>query len=110
MRRPGQHAVFATFRPADDRTRAVLRRGKPVSSLARFTGTDTPPASLLMDACQKGEGDNLVRIELLVHAERTKQLPEGSNFELVAGGALLGYGTILPRATGRETAEVKPPR
>ena len=108
MRRPGQHAVFATFRPADDQTRAVLRRGKPVSSLARFTGTDTPPASMLMDACQKG--DNLVRIELLVHAERTKQLPEGSNFELVAGDALLGYGTILPPATGNETADVKPPR
>ena len=53
MRRPGQHAVFATFRPADDQTRAVLRRGKPVSSLARFTGTDTPPASMLMDACQR---------------------------------------------------------
>ena len=108
MRRPGQHAVFATFSPADDRIRTVLRRGKPVSSLARFTDTDTPPASLLMDACQKS--DNLVRIELLVHAERTKQLPEGSNFELVAGDALLGYGTILPRAMGKETADVKPPR
>lgn len=98
MRRPGQHAVFATFRPADDRTRAVLCRGEPVSSLARFTAT--PPASLLMDACQKN--DNLVRIELLVHAERTKQLPEGADFELVAGDALLGYGTIIPRATGNE--------
>ncbi len=100
--------MFATFRPADDRTRAVLRRGEPVSSLARFTGTDTPPASLLMDACQKG--DSIVRIELLVHAERTKQLPEGSNFELVAGDALLGNGTILPRAAGKETTDVKPPR
>lgn len=93
MRRPGQHAVFATFSPADDRTRAVLRRGKPVSSLARFTDTDTPPASLLMDACQKG--DNLVRIELLAHPEHTKQLPQGTGFELVAGNSLLGSGTIL---------------
>ena len=96
MRRPGQHAVIATFSPADDRTRAALRRGKPVSSVVRFTHTEMAPTSLLMDAYRPD--DNLVRIELLVHPEQTKQLPQGIGFELVAGNALLGSGTILSRS------------
>ena len=93
MKRPGEHAVLATFRPADDRTRKALRHGYPVSSVARFTGTDIAPASLLVDAHQ--QDNDLVRIELLVHPEQTKELPEGIGFELVAGTVLLGSGTIL---------------
>ena len=107
MRRPGQHAVIATFSPVDDRTRAVLRRGSPLSSVVRFTGTDMAPASLLMDAYR--QDDNLVRIELLAHPERTKQLPEGIGFELVAGETLLGNGRILPCAWKTEGAKAKQP-
>lgn len=94
MRRPGQHAVIATFSPADDRTRSVLRRGDPLSSVVRFTGTDMAPTSLLMEAHE--QDSNLVRIELLADPERTKQLPENIAFELIAGTALLGSGRILP--------------
>ena len=93
MRRPGEHAILATFHTADDRTRKVLRQGRPFSSVARFSGTNITPVSLTMEACK--QGDDLVRIELLVHPEQTKQLPEGIGFELVAGNVLLGGGRIL---------------
>lgn len=100
--------MLAAFSPGDDRTRAVLKQGSPLSSVARFTGTAMAPASLLMDVCQ--EDDSLVRIELLAHPERTKQLPEGARFELVAGNCLLGTGTVLPRAAKRARTKVKPTR
>ena len=106
MRRPGQHAVIATFSPADDRTQEVLRRGKPVSSVVRFTHKDMAPTSLLMDAYRPD--DNLVRIELLVHPEQTKHLPGGIDFELVAGNQLLGRGRILSGPSTTERAEMKP--
>lgn len=93
MRRPGRHAVIAAFSPANERTLAVLRRGKPLSSVARFRRTDMAPTSLLMDAYRLD--DNLVRIELLVKPEQTTQLRQGIGFDLLAGDALLGTGTIL---------------
>ena len=92
--------MLATFRPADDRTRKVLRQGRPFSSVARFSDTDITPVSLTMEAYQ--QGDDLVRIELLVHPEQTKQLPEGIGFELVAGNVLLGSGRILRPARERK--------
>lgn len=104
MRRPGKHAVMAAFRPVDDRTRAVLRQGKPASSIARFTRTDMAPTSLLMGA--HGPDDDLVRVELLTRPEQTKRLPQGAGFELVAGNELLGTGTILS-GNGQDRIERK---
>ena len=68
MRRPGRHAVKATFEPADERVRAVLMRGAPLSSAARLTGhDDLDPVSLLLEPCGSGDYDGFVRVELLVH-------------------------------------------
>lgn len=101
MRRTGRHAVTATFEPADDRVRAVLAQGAPLSSAARLVGRDDPgPVSLLLEACGSGGYDGLVRAELLVHPERTGALLAGVEFELLAGRRLLGCGKIL-RGTER---------
>ena len=96
MRRTGQHAVKATFEPADERVRAVLMRGAPLSSAARLTGCDDPdPVSLLLEPCGTGTYDGFVRVELLVHPEQTAELLEGVEFELVAGHKPLGRGKVL---------------
>ena len=96
MRRTGRHAVTATFKPADDRVRAVLAQGAPLSSAARLVGRDDPgPVSLLLEACGSSGYDGFVRAELLVHPERTGALLAGVEFELLAGRRLLGCGKIL---------------
>ena len=96
MRRPGRHAVKATFEPADERVRAVLTRGAPLSSAARLTGRDDPdPVSLLLESCRTGAYDGFVRIELLVHPEQTAELLEGVEFELLGGHKPLGRGKVL---------------
>ena len=110
MRRTGRHAVTATFEPADDRVRAVLAQGTPLSSAARLVGRDDPgPVSLLLEACGSGGYDGLVRAELLVHPERTRALLAGVEFELLAGRRLLGCGKIL-RGTERHDSSMQPGR
>ena len=100
MRRTGQHAVKATFEPADDQVRDVLTRGAPLSSVARLSGRDDPePVSLLLERWGSGDYDGFVRIELLVHPEQTAELLEGVEFELLAGHKLLGCGKVLLYAT-----------
>ena len=96
MRRPGRHAVKATFEPVDDRARAALMRGAPLSSAARLTGRDAPaPVSLLLEPCGTGGYDGFVRVELLVHPEQTAERLEGVEFELLAGHEPLGRGKVL---------------
>ena len=101
MRRTGRHAVTAIFEPADDRVRGVLTRGAPLSSAARLVGRGVPepassPVSLLLESCDPGSRDGLVRVELLVHPERTGVLLEGVEFELSAGQGPLGCGRVIP--------------
>lgn len=96
MRRTGRHALKATFDPADDRTRALLARGAPLSSAARFVNRDDlNPSSLLLEPCDRVDFDGLVRVEFLVHPERTPELLAGVEFELLAGSRPLGYGRVL---------------
>ena len=95
MRRTGRHAVEASFDPLDDRTRDVLSRGAPVSSAAVFDNDDAmSPVSLLLESCSRGHYDGLVRLELAVSPHRTRQLPRGVKFELLAGDNVLGRGCI----------------
>ena len=95
MRRTGRHAVDAFFDPLDDRTRDVLTRGAPVSSAAVFENGDTmSPVSLLLESCSRGRYDGSVRLELAVHPHKTRQLPRGVEFELLAGHDVLGRGRI----------------
>lgn len=95
MRRTGQHAVEASFDPLDDRTRDVLTRGAPVSSAAVFDNGDAmPPVSLLLESCSRGRYDGLVRLEMAVNPHKTRQLPRGVTFELLAGDNVLGRGCI----------------
>ena len=105
MRRTGRHALRATFDPADDRTRAVLKRGAPLSSAARFVDRDDlSPASLLLEPCDRADFDGLVRVEFLVHPERTRELLAGVEFELLAGRRPLGYGRVLSGTGPLETS------
>ena len=96
MRRTGQHAVKATFEPADNRVRDALMRGTPLSSVARLIGRDdAEPVSLLVEPWGTGDFDGFVRVELLVHPEHTAELLEGVEFELLAGHKPLGCGKVL---------------
>lgn len=105
MRRTGRHALRATFDPADDRTRAALKRGAPLSSAARFVDRDDlSPASLLLEPCDRADFDGLVRVEFLVHPERTRELLAGVEFELLAGRRPLGYGRVLSGTGPLETS------
>ena len=111
MRRTGLHAVDASFHPFDDRTRDVLARGEPISSVAVFENVDDlAPISLLLDSNSPSSYEGLVRLELAVDPEKTRRLPRGVEFELVAGKNTLGRGHIhnkinifesLARATSR---------
>ena len=111
MRRTGSHAVDASFHPFDDRTRDVLTRGEPISSVAVFENVDDlAPISLLLDSNSPGSYEGLVRLELAADPEQTRRLPRGVEFELVAGKSTLGRGHIhnkinifetLGRATSR---------
>ena len=93
MRRTGRHALKATFDPADDRTRALLARGAPLSSAAcSVNRDDLNPSSLLLEPYDRV---GLVRVEFLVHPERTRELLAGVEFELLAGSRPLGYGRVL---------------
>ena len=114
MRRTGRHAVTAIFEPADDRVRGVLTRGAPLSSAARLIGRGVPepaasPVSLLLEACDPGRYDGLVRVELLAHPERTGALLEGVEFELLAGRGPLGCGRVLPEPTAGADSPVHAP-
>ena len=96
MRRTGQHAVKAAFEPADDRVRALLARGAPVSSAARLVGhDDLVPVSLLLESCEPGGYEGIVRVELLVRPEQSGELLDGVEFELLAGRRPLGCGKVL---------------
>lgn len=115
MRRTGRHAVTAIFEPADDRVRGVLTRGAPLSSAARLVGRGVPepassPVSLLLESCDPGSPDGLVRVELLVHPERTGVLLEGVEFELSAGQGPLGCGRVIPEPPADADPPAHPPR
>ena len=95
MRRTGRHAVEASFHPLDNRTRDVLTHGTPISSAAVFeNGGTTEPVSLLLESSSRGRHDDLVRLELAVHPHKTRQLPRGVMFKLLAGQNILGCGCI----------------
>ena len=102
MRRTGRHALRAFFEPADDRVRSVLTRGAPLSSAARLVGRDVSGSvSVLLESCDPGSYDGLVRVELLVHPEQTSAFLEGVEFELLAGHRPLGCGKVLPEHAGQ---------
>ncbi len=116
MRRTGFHAIQADFRPVSSRTRDVLERGEPISSMVVFPEDcpgDPQPASLLLEACSPDAFDGQVRAELLVRPHDTCRLPRGIEFKLVAGREILGHGRIregfsvfrtLRRVTSRQEA------
>ena len=93
MRKPGPHAVDASFRALTQRTRDVLARGETISSVAVFKDGHVAPASVLLEAAD-GAPNGTVRLELAVRPHRTCELPPGVEFELCAGREVLGRGRI----------------
>lgn len=94
MRKPGPHAVEASFRALSQRTRDVLARGETISSVAVFKDRDIAPASVLLEAAVDGAPKGTVRLELLARPDQTCELPRGTEFELCAGREVLGCGRI----------------
>lgn len=94
MRSPGAHAALGTFTAMEAPTGAVMKRGVPFSSVARFLErSDLGTASLLLQS-QGGRASDYVRLELLAKPDETGKL-SGVEFELLGGASPLGRGKIL---------------
>ena len=93
LRKPGPHAVEASFHALTQRTRDILARGETISSVAVFKDGDIEPASVLLEVAH-GAPKGTVRLELLARPDQTCELPRGIEFELCAGRELLGRGRI----------------
>lgn len=94
MRSPGAHAALGTFTAMEPPTGAVMKRGVPFSSVARFLErSDLGSASLLLQS-QGGRASDYVRLELLAKPDETGKL-SGVEFELLGGASPLGRGKIL---------------
>lgn len=94
MRSPGAHAALGTFTAMEAPTGAVMKRGVPFSSVARFPErSDLGSASLLLQS-QGGRTSDYVRLELLAKPDETGKL-SGVEFELLGGASPLGRGKIL---------------
>ena len=94
MRKPGTHAVEATFRALNQRTHDVMARGETISGVAVFNDGATAPASVLLKAAADVAPKGFVWFELAVGPHRTCELPQGVEFELRAGHQALGHGRI----------------